>query len=340
MISLLLALAVLSQTPAPKPADPEDPGPPVVKRGGNAPRKGPAKENGPNIITPLPKDEPETAVPAKPNDEAAPRVMRSRPDVDPLIEKAMEAAYEYDGTLPNFVCDEIVKRMTSSAKPPKWKKHDLVEAEILYVNQKEEQRNFRINGKPLKTGTPEETGSWSYGDWGTTLVDVLSPMTAANFKRRGKDKIAGIECDVFDYTVQKANSHWTVRFGTSIKPAYKGAIWVDPLTARTLRIEMQATKLPADYELDWVEQMTEYGWVTIGTDKYLLPTKSQNIACRRYTDHCSMNDIEFKNYRKFAVESTISTTESDIKFGDEAEKAQPVPAAPPVTDPKKKKKER
>jgi len=100
---------------------------------------------------------------------------------------------------------------------------------------------------------------------------------------------------------------------------------------------MQAIKLPNDYELDWVEQMTEYGWVKIGEEKLLLPVKSENIACWRYTTKCSRNEIEFKNYRKFSAESTISTTESEISFGDQLPTAT-APPKPPVPETKKKKK--
>jgi hypothetical protein len=357
MIFSVVFLLLFSQTPTQKPptqADPDDPGPPVVKRGGNAPRKGTVPANkGPNIITPLPTEETEAApgpasstAPSRPRNEDGPRpiidVSGSLPPsveprvLDPLIEQAMSASAEYDATLPNFICDEVVTRSLSDAKPPKFKKKDLVEVELMYVDQKEDYRNVRINGKPLKTGTPEDTGSWSSGDWGTTLIDILHPATNANFKRRGKDKIAGLDCEVFDFTVEKPNSHWTIRYGKPIKPAYKGAIWIDPKSGRVLRTEMQAVKLPSDYELDWVEQMTEYGWVTINNEKYLLPTKSENLACWRYTTKCSRNELEFKNYRKFATESTISTTESEISFGDKAEEAKPAPAPPP-TDKKKKK---
>jgi hypothetical protein len=354
MFPLVLLLLFIGQTPAPKPppaVDPDDPGPPVVRRGGNAPRKTPIPASkGPTIITPLPSGEDDAPTPRAnrpaPIDDKGPLPLGNigdisasvppRPDNDPLIDEAARAAAEFDGTLPNFLCDEIVTRSISDAKPPKWKKKDLVEVDLMYVNGKEDYRNIRVNGKVLKSGTPEETGSWSTGDWGTTLVDILHPATAAVFKRRGKDKIAGIECDVFDFTVEKANSHWTVRYGKPIRPAYKGAIWIDPKSGRTLRTEMQAVKLPNDYELDWVEQMTEYGWVTIGGDKLLLPVKSENLACWRYSTRCSRNELEFKNYRKFSAESTISTTESEISFGDKAEEAKPVPAPPPPAKKKKK----
>jgi len=359
MLSFVAYMLLFSQTPAQKPpptVDPDDPGPPVVKRGGNAPRKAPNPgSKGPNIISGIPQETEEAPPPrsttSKGSTEDGPLPIPAgaagiKPEIDisgsvpkqvvndPLIDEAAVASYDYDSTLPNFICDEIVTRFMSDAKPPKWKKKDLVEVELMYNDRKEEYRNVRVNGKVQKSGSPEDTGSWSTGDWGTTLVDILHPATAAVFTRRGKDKVADIDCEVFDFKVEKANSHWIVRYGKPIKPAYKGAIWIDPKTGRVLRTEMQAVRLPSDYELDWVEQMTEYGWVTIKGEKYLLPVKSENLACWRYTTKCSRNEIEFKNYRKFATESSISTTESEISFGDKPKEAPPVTAAPPV---KKKK---
>jgi len=332
MMLIPLAVFALFLGQASPPADPDDPGPPVVKRGGNAPRKKPAPAKGPNIITPLPVEvDAPTAPPAKADSSPNPAfdisasVPPRRPTENSLILRSREASAEYDSGLPNFICDQIVVRSRSEAKPPKWKQQDTVEVELMYADQKEDYRNVRINGKPLKSGTPEESGSWSTGDWGSTLIDILHPATQAEFKHRGRDKIAGVETEVFDFQVFKENSHWTIRFGKPIRPGYKGAIWIDPETARVLRTEMQAVKLPSDYEIDWVEQMTEYGWVTIQEQKYLLPLKSENIACFRYTSKCTRNEIEYKNYRKFATESTISTTQSEISFD---EKPQP-PAAPP-----------
>lgn len=367
LLPLLLALLVAQQAPKPAPKEADDPGPPVVKRGPNAPRKSPAEAGkAPNILNPLPpKSDDDNEVPKadrpvlrkgvsvgekseakekeeEPEDEATPgskrliRYARKSTD-DLLIDRAFQAALEFDETLPNFICDEIVKRFKSSAKPPKWKLDDTVETELLYVNRQEEYRNVRINGKPLKSGRPEETGNWSSGDWGTTLKDVLSPATDGAFKlRTGKDKIAGVETVIYDYTVEAANSHWEIRFGTPIKPAYKGAIWIDPETARVMRIEMQARRIPQTYEMDTVEMTIEYGWVNVSGDKYLLPVTSQNLGCFRYTTKCGMNELAFKNYRKFGAESTIITTESNISFGGE-EKAPASKTAPPELPPAKKK---
>jgi hypothetical protein len=312
MISwLILGSLLLQQTP---PADPEDPGPPVVKRGPNAPRKGPVKRGGPTLIE---APAPSPATPETPTPPSAPPAEVS------LIDRARQASAAYNQSLPNFVCDQIVVRSRSEAKPPKWKQQDKVETELMYVDGKEDYRNVRINGKPLKSGNPEDTGSWSTGDWGAALMDILSPATNATFTPMGTDTLAGIDAVTYSYQVAKDNSHWTIRFGKPVRPAYKGVIWIDPQSARVLRTEMQAVRLPADYEMDWVEQMTEYGWVTIAGTKYLLPVKSEAIACFRWTNKCTRNETEYRNYRKFATESTISTTESEISFGD------PKPPTPP-----------
>jgi hypothetical protein len=43
--------------------------------------------------------------------------------------------------------------------------------------------------------------------------------------------------------------------------------------------------------------------------QYLLPVHSESLSCQRGTDMCSLNKIDFRNYRKYTGESTI-------KFGD------------------------
>jgi hypothetical protein len=331
-----------------KPAETEDPGPPVLKRGPNAPRK-PVQTQGPKIITPpMTEAPPEGETTYRPTlrkgeeagekDEAAPevqkRVYRKTP-ADPLVDEATIASAEFDEGLPNFICDELVMRSRTETRPVKWKLVDRVEVELLYIDRKEEYRNIRINGKPLKAGvTPEDSGSWSSGDFGATLQDVLSPASDAKFVRKGTDKIAGLDAIIFDYTVEKPNSHWQIRFGAGIKPAYKGSIWIDPVSKRVLRVEMIARQLPSTFELNAVEMIVEYGWVTISGQKYLLPTKAENLACFSGSLQCSRNELEFKNYRRFAAESTISTTESNLTF-DGDEKAPP---AATKADPKTTKK--
>src|SRR5438876_4928171 len=53
---------------------------------------------------------------------------------------------------------------------------------ISYVDGKEDYRNFRIDGKPIDQ--PEHSGTWSTGEFSTTLEDIL----------RSEERRVGKEC--------------------------------------------------------------------------------------------------------------------------------------------------
>src|SRR5205085_3345512 len=91
---------------------------------------------------------------------------------------------------------------------PDWQMMDRVTCEILLVDGKEDYRNLKVNGKALKKGSPEDSGSWSTGEFAQVLADIVSPSTAAAFKIARSSSIGGIETKVYDYSVQKPNSHW------------------------------------------------------------------------------------------------------------------------------------
>jgi hypothetical protein len=54
--------------------------------------------------------------------------------------------------------------------------------------------------------------------------------------------------------------------------------------------------------------------VEAGGSRYLLPVKSENLACFRGRPRCTRNEIEFRNYRKFSVESQVIHLESEIRL--------------------------
>jgi hypothetical protein len=312
------------QTPPPKT---DDPGRPVLRHGGPAQKhadSGPAKSeaNIPQSIRDLPKDEAAT-VPKEPEERqpvAAPTAaqpVRRTVVGDPLIAKAREAVFEYVDSLPNFVCDQITKRYESHKIQTDWKYKDRLEVELLFLNGKEDYRNVRHNGKPLKKGSPEDSGQWSTGEFGSLLAALFHSETNAKFKYRSTSTADGIEAKVYEYSVSKAESHWEIRMGYSVKPSYSGAVWIDPASGKVLRVEMGTKSLPTGYPVDKVETIVDYNWVSIGSAKYLMPVKSDNLACQSGTFDCTKNEIEFKNYRKFEVESNVLAVDSDISFPDE-----------------------
>jgi hypothetical protein len=97
-----------------------------------------------------------------------------------------------------------------------------------------------------------------------------------------------------------------VRFGSqTLTAAYQGSVWVDPKTARVLRIEMQARNIPSDFPMDTVESSVDYSYVTIGETSFLLPVHAESLGCYRGTSNCSHNIIDFRNYHEFKAEIKI-----------------------------------
>lgn len=320
---------------APEPAP--DPGRPVLRRGGAAQKREPVK--APEDRRPAQGPCREVVVDEQGRTETvlAGAGPAGRED---LLSRAEEAALEFDKKLPSFICDQFVNRYESKTLKPKWKLLDRVQLELAYTKGKEEYRNIRINGKRLKKGSPEESGSWSTGDFGATLVSIFASTSPPDFRLRGDSEAAGMKAKVYDFSVPKERSQWTIRYGYAVKPAHEGSLWIDPESARVLRIEMSSRRLPTNYDIDKVEMTVDYGWVNIAGTKWLLPVRSENLACYRGTFTCTRNEIEFKNYRKFEVESQVLQVESEITFpeaDDGKPKSKTIPPSITPEPPGKKK---
>lgn len=329
IVLLLGAVPVLCQT--------ADPGRPVLKRGGpatehktgEAPSQQPAdSERAPYKVI---------EVDAEGRAESVLRTQPQSPEED-LLDRARAVAYEFTTTLPDFICDQSVVRYQGEGLRPKWKMKDRLEAELVYFDGKEEYQNIRRNGRRLRKGSPEESGQWSTGEFGTTLADLMSDATHAKFTPIDKPSdAAGITAKLYRYTVAEIGAHWQIRIGRPVFPAYQGKIWVDPESARVLRIEMDTYQLPKNYEVDKVEMVIDYDWVEIAGKKHLLPVKSENLSCKSGTVTCYKNEIQFRNYRKFGVDSQVLQTDSEISFPtDDGKPAKKPDYIPPSLDPNAK----
>jgi hypothetical protein len=234
---------------------------------------------------------------------------------DPLIAKTMEAALDFTEGLPNYVCQEMMARYQSSTRPANWQAVDVVSVALVYQDGKEDYRDITINGRPFRKGMEQMDGAWSTGEFGTMLIDLLSPATAAQFHYRRDERTGGIPTKVYDYTVQRQNSHWQITMGSqTYSPGYKGSLWIDPSNGRVMRIEMQAYGFPQDFPTDDVESAMDYQYTRLGDAKqYLLPVHAETLSCQRGSDFCSHNVIDFRNYHKYSGESNIT-------FGDTVKK--------------------
>jgi hypothetical protein len=238
---------------------------------------------------------------------AAPKASKPLGTDDEVILEARLEAARFTEALPDFTARQLTSRYFSNTWPAVWQKIDEITADVSVAGGKEEYRNIAVNGTPVDR-PPERTGTWSTGEFSTTMEDVLSLPTAAKFKRRGEDRIASRAAVVFDLTVAQPNSHWTLVSpdGRKYNPAYEGAIWIDKETRRVLRIEQRTTSMPQDFPLLKAESTLTYAFAPIDRKPYLLPATSENLGCWRGSGTCMRNTIEFKNYKKFEAESKVT----------------------------------
>ena len=255
--------------------------------------------------------------------ETAPPIVLGLPEVDPVIARTREWVFSYSERLPNFICREVMTRMAKQG-PHGWHTLDIVEADVVYEDQKESYRNIKINGKPAGTEMDQLEGSWSMGEFASTLLSVFSPASRTRFRFSRFSDVAGLPAKVYKFSISEPNSRWHVAAeGGTITPAYDGSVWIHEETAHVLRVETHAVDLPEDFDLDAIEMTVDYNRIRIAGGEYLLPVESENLGCWRGTGRCARNKIEFRNYRRFSAESSIVTTDSSIDYGDETEGETP-----------------
>ena len=319
------------ETLRPVPRNADDPGPPVLRRGAGA---NPATRRDatlpPDTATlasarPSIKSEevngvvrnappPVIEAPSARSLDDSPRLsdaratMQGQPSGDPVINAAREAAWQWADTLPNYIVKQFTTRYqteTSRGNKTSWQALDVVTADVVSENGHESYKNIQVNGKPTKD--VEKSGSWSTGEFSTILLNLLSPGTDADFHGKRTSTIGSRQAWRYDYTVEQQNSNWNIIAASqTYKPSYSGAIWVDKQTNRVLRIEMASKQMPGAFPLDTVESAVEYDFVLVGDQKFLLPTHSETLSCTRGSSDCTRNVIDFRNYRKFGADTSIT----------------------------------
>ena len=177
---------------------------------------------------------------------------------------------------------------------------DLISAEIIYEDGEESYRNVKINNRSTGKHLQELEGSWSTGEFATSMLILFDPASKAQFSSRGSTNISGFRAEVYDFQVPSETSHWKLSAGSqTATPAYTGSVWVDPNTARVLRIEKQARNIPPAFPIDAVESAIDYSYVPVGGKSFLLPVHAESLGCQRGSSYCSHNIIDFRNYHEF-----------------------------------------
>ena len=223
-----------------------------------------------------------------------------------LIERTRQWSEAFLQGLPNFVCEQVTTRYAEESRASDWQVQDVVSAKVLYEDGKEQYQGITVGGKKTSKSMMELGGSTSTGEFASTLRGLFASYAEAQFKFQQSSSVSRTPVSIYDYKVLLGHSDWTVLIGSQeFHPPYSGTVWVDKSTAEVRRIEMQADNVPKNFPADTVAMTIDYDPVRLGTSTFLLPVHSENLSCFRGTTVCTKNTMDFRDYHKYAGESTV-----------------------------------
>jgi hypothetical protein len=224
-----------------------------------------------------------------------------------LLNTTMDWTSNFMEGLPNYVCQQDTTRYMQRSRSEDWQAQDVVSARVVYEDGHDSYRNIMVNGKKTTKDMMEIGGQTSTGEFGGVLISLFQPVRNTDFTYARATSLGDAQVAIYDFKVALGSSDWQIIVGGQVlAPAYSGRIWVDKKTGEIRRLEQRADNIPKDFPNDTVEMAIDYEEVSLGTPtKYLVPTHSENISCQRGTQYCGKNVIEFRDYHRYAGESTI-----------------------------------
>jgi hypothetical protein len=226
-----------------------------------------------------------------------------------LLEQARQAALRYSDSLPNFLCTQIVQRSQDVRGDGRWRALDKLTVRLSYSEHKEDYKLMQINGKDTLKDFLSVGGALSTGEFGTRLFGIFDPRSHAEFHWKGWTTLHKRRVARFSYRVAQEHTSYLIQYGDAPKDReviivpYHGEVVVEEGTNMILRLTQEA-EIPAGFPISWNESWVEYDYADVGGKSYLLPVHAYSRT--RSGRFVAENNIDFRAYRKFQIESSIT----------------------------------
>lgn len=244
-----------------------------------------------------------------------------------VLNGARTMALAYSERLPDFICTQVTHREITNqvsfgmpfngasssrgGRGPSSPNHspadtsDVIEEKLTFFNQMEHYEVVAVNGKKV-SGKEHMNfeGAISAGEFGSSLHSIFDPRSHTIFLWDRLASVAGRRVAVFKFHVPAESGTIVMERDTDqqILAAYSGRLFIDPDSLHVLRITSELELRP-NFPIKAVASTVDYKPVSIAETTYTLPSKSE--VRLRDNSRLYVNQIEFRNYHKFAVESTI-----------------------------------
>ncbi len=252
-------------------------------------------------LTPPAKDPTVSAGPPPP-----PMPPPNSEDQAKVISEARELALSYIKRLPDFICLQVTRRYVDPSGLEMFHLMDTVAERLSYFEQKEDYKLISINGTLSNADRNRLGGATSSGEFGSMLKEIFMPSTEAEFQWERWAKLRGKICHVYSYQVRQSKSQWHISWQRQldIVPAYKGLVYIDRDVPMVMRVTLEAVNIPVSFPIQEARTMLDYDFTDIAGSQFLLPLRSEMRM--RESKLLVKNQVEFRNYRKFGAEATIT----------------------------------
>jgi hypothetical protein len=243
-----------------------------------------------------------------------------------LIENARQKTLDAVEEMPDFVVKQQIQRSIAYAGTNNFTNLDRLVVAVSYRSSGEETyRVLSINGLLQEASESKRSyesvgGTSSTGEFVTMLSTIFKPESLAKFDLIQTDVLRGSRALVYDFYVEKDRAKQVITsVGASTDSTItgmKGRIWIDRDLGRVLRVESEATDIPANFPIQTARRTIDYDWVKISDEKHLLPLLSDVRLTAREKSKVfeTRNIIRFKDYQKYGSE--VKILDDDIKPDD------------------------
>ncbi len=221
------------------------------------------------------------------------------------------------GDMPDFVVKQQIQRAAAYAGTNNFRNLDRLVVAVSYRSTGEEAYRVLSRNGVLQTESEskqsyeEVGGTSSTGEFVTLLATIFKPESKTIFELIDTDVLRGRRSLVFDFSVERDRAKQSITdvgYTTeSTITGMKGRLWIDREYARVLRVESEATDIPANFPIRTARRTIDYDWITIDEERYLMPSVSDVRLTRRQMEKTweTRNVIRFRDYQKYGTDVKI-----------------------------------
>src|SRR5580700_3314767 len=133
-------------------------------------------------------------------------------DDSAILDAARQNALAFTAALPDFMCTQTVRRFQSPAGSNSWHRTDRLVVQLSYSGRQENYQLVSIDDRAADQPYHAVGGAVTNGEFGSWLLSVFDPASAAEFQPVGRMTVSQRASAVFSYRVVRDHSRYELNF--------------------------------------------------------------------------------------------------------------------------------